>query len=251
MDMHELLNETAHRPWPLPSAAWVMEQTWRDLLFAHWSYPVEEVRAVVPAELPLDTYEGRAWVGVVPFYLENLKPRGVPAFAGVSSLSFPELNVRTYVTIDGKPGVYFFSLDAANTLAVAGARALFHLNYFDADMSITHTPTGIEYTSHRTDPRGAEATFRGHYAATGEVSIPVSGTLEHFLTERYCLYAVRGGESVHRLEIHHRPWLLQPAEADLDAGPMLAAAGLAVPADKPLLHYSAIQPMVGWLPERV
>lgn len=228
-----------------------MEQTWRDLLFAHWSYPIEEVRAVVPAELPLDTYEGRAWIGVVPFYLENLKPRGVPAFAGVSSLSFPELNVRTYVTIDGKPGVYFFSLDAANKLAVAGARALFHLNYFDADMSITHTPTGIEYTSHRTDRRGAEAAFRGHYAAAGEVSIPASGTLEHFLTERYCLYAVSGGGAVHRLEIHHRPWLLQPAEAEIDAGPMLTAAGLAVPADKPLLHFSAVQPMVGWLPEPI
>lgn len=228
-----------------------MEQTWRDLLFAHWSYPVEEVRAVVPPELPLDTYEGRAWIGVVPFYLENLKMRGIPALPGFSSLSFAELNVRTYVTIDGKPGVYFFSLDAANRLAVTGARTLFHLNYFDAEMSITHTPTGIEYTSTRTDRRGGDAQFRGHYAANGEVSVPMRGSLEHFLTERYCLYAVSGAAAVHRLQIHHRPWLLQPAVAELYAGPMLTAAGLTVPANDPLLHFSAIQPMVGWMPERI
>lgn len=228
-----------------------MEQTWRDLLFAHWSYPIEEVRAIVPPELPLDTYDGRAWIGVVPFYLENLKMRGIPSLPGLSSLSFPELNVRTYVTIDGKPGVYFFSLDAANKIAVAGARTLLHLNYFDADMSITHTETGIEYASKRADSRGGDAQFRGHYAADGEVSIPVRGSIEHFLTERYCLYTVSGSNIVHRLQIHHRPWLLQPAVAELDAGPMLTAAGLDLPAGDPLLHFSAIQPMVGWMPERV
>lgn len=247
--MNDLLKETAHRPWPIPGGDWVMEQTWRDLLFAHWSYPIEAVRAVVPGELPLDTWEGRAWVGVVPFYLENLKLRGLPALPGLSSLSFPELNVRTYVSIDGKPGVYFFSLDAGNRTAVQGARTLFHLNYFDADMSITRTPAGIEYTSQRTDKRGPAARFRGHYAADGEVTIPVAGSLEHFLTERYCLYTVNRGVTT-RLQIHHRPWLLQPASAEIDAADMLTSAGLPAPADGPLLHYSAVQPMIGWLPER-
>ena len=160
-----------------------MEQTWRDLLFAHWAYPVDEVRALVPEQLPLDVYDGMAWVGVVPFMLEGLKARGLPAVPALSS--FPELNVRTYVTVDGKPGVYFFSLDAASNLAVMAARTLFHLNYLHAEMNIAHTPTGIEYSSKRIDERGRPASFRAHYTAIGEVEIPQPGTREHFLTERY------------------------------------------------------------------
>jgi uncharacterized protein YqjF (DUF2071 family) len=226
-----------------------MEQTWRDLLFAHWSYPVDEIRAVVPEQLPLDTFDGRAWVGVVPFKLENLRARGLPALPHVSS--FPELNVRTYVTVDGKPGVYFFSLDAANQLAVMGARALFHLNYFHAEMNIVQTPTGIEYSSTRTDARGRPATFHGHYQAVGEAHEPQPGTLEHFLTERYCLYAVGASGGTYRLQIHHRPWLLQAAQAELDANQMLAAAGLSAPRDTPLLHFSALQPMIGWPSEKI
>jgi uncharacterized protein YqjF (DUF2071 family) len=219
-----------------------MEQTWRDLLFAHWSYPAEEVRALVPNELPLDTFDGKAWVGVVPFMLEDLRARGLPALPGVSS--FPELNVRTYTVVNGKPGVYFFSLDAANQVAVIGARTLFHLNYFDADISIIQTPTGIEYNSERTDGRSQPAKFHAHYIANGEAFEPQPGTLEYFLTERYCLYTVRNGRAS-RLEIHHRPWLLQPADAELDARSMLAAAGLSAPQGAPLLHFSATQPMIG------
>lgn len=246
--MHKLLQETEHRPWPVPDSPWIMEQTWRDLLFAHWSYPVDEVRAVLPSELTIDTFDGKAWVGVVPFMLEDLRPRGVPALPAVSS--FPELNVRTYVTIDNKPGVYFFSLDAASKLAVMAARTLFHLNYFDAEMGITPTPTGIEYTSRRIDARGAPATFRAHYTPIGEAMTPGPGTLDYFLTERYCLYSVNNS-NVSRLEIHHRPWLLQPADAELDARDMLTAAGLAAPRGNALLHFASIQPMIGWPPERV
>jgi uncharacterized protein YqjF (DUF2071 family) len=225
-----------------------MEQTWRDLLFAHWAYPVAEVRAAVPGQLPLDTFDGMAWVGVVPFMLEDLHARGLPALPPVSS--FPELNVRTYVTLNGKPGVYFFSLDAASKLAVMGARTLFHLNYFDAEMSITQTSGGIEYVSERTDG-GAHASFRACYAAAGEVFAALPGTLDHFLTERYCLYAVSGTGSTFRLDIHHRPWLLQPAEAELDARGMLTAAGLSPARGVPLLHFSSLQPMIGWAPERI
>ena len=95
-----------------------MEQTWRDLLFAHWPYPLDEVQSVVPSQLPVDTFDGMAWIGVVPFMLEDLKVRGLPALPTVSS--FPELNVRTYVTLDGRPGIWFFSLDCASSLAVVG-----------------------------------------------------------------------------------------------------------------------------------
>jgi uncharacterized protein YqjF (DUF2071 family) len=247
--MNELLAETAHRPWAVPRSAWIMEQTWLDLLFAHWAYPVEEIRAVVPAQLSLDTFNGMAWVGVVPFMLCNLKARGLPPLPLVSS--FPELNVRTYVTVDGKPGVYFFSLDAASRTAVIGARKLFHLNYYNAEMTITPTADGIEYASRRTDRCAQPASFTAHYKPVGEVATPQPGTLDHFLTERYCLYAVSRRGVTYRLQIHHRPWLLQPAEAELDARSMLSAAGLVPARGAPILHFSARQPMVGWAPERV
>src|SRR6266404_1437981 len=118
-----LLDRTAHRPWPLPSGPWVMAQSWHDLLFAHWPIAPEDMRPLIPAQLELDTFDGQCWVGVVPFWMSGVRARGFPAVPGMSC--FPELNVRTYVVCGGKPGVYFFSLDAANRLAVRTARFLY------------------------------------------------------------------------------------------------------------------------------
>ena len=226
-----------------------MEQTWHNLLFAHWSYPVEAIRAAVPAQLPIDTFDGKAWVGVVPFTLRGLKLRGLPPIPGASM--FPELNVRTYVTMEGKPGVYFFSLDAGNQLAVMAARTAFHLNYYNALMSVTRTPDGIRYLSRRTDTRGKPADFSARYRADGKGWRAQPGSLEYFLVERYCLYAVSPSTRVYRTDIHHKPWLLQPAEADVDAAALLEAAGIPKPTSEIVLHFSPIQEMIGWLPDRV
>ena len=226
-----------------------MEQSWHDLLFAHWSYPAEALRAVVPSQLPIDTFEGRAWVGVVPFQVRELRARWLAAMRAFSD--FPELNVRTYVTIDGKPGVYFFSLDAASSWAVWGARTAFHLNYYNALMSMLRTPAGIAYLSRRTDRRGQPADFSARYRANGKGLRAQPGSLEYFLVERYCLYAVSPSSRVYRLDIHHKPWLLQPAEAQVDAAMLLVADGIAAPSGEPLLHFSPVQEMIGWLPERV
>ncbi len=119
-----ILRQTEHRPWPLPSGPWVMAQSWRELLFAHWRIPVEALRPLVPAELELETWDGSAWLGVVPFLMAGVRPRGVPALPRLSA--FPEINVRTYVKVESKPGVWFLSLDAANSLAVPlrGARSI-------------------------------------------------------------------------------------------------------------------------------
>src|ERR687892_361778 len=125
-----VLAATAHRPWPMPDGPWIMTQTWNDLLFAHWPVDANDLRQRVPAGLDLDLFEGQAYVGVVPFHMTNVAPRGVPAIPWVSA--FPELNVRTYVRIGAKPGVYFFSLDAGNPVAVAVARAMFNLPYYPA-----------------------------------------------------------------------------------------------------------------------
>ena len=145
---HAILNETAHRPWPMPAAPWIMTQTWHDLLFAHWAVDVEALRARVPLALDLDLWDERAWLGIVPFRMTNVAPRGIPAVPGLSA--FPELNVRTYVRVGDKPGVFFFSLDAATATAVYGARLLFGLPYYTAAMDVREQDGNIHYRSRRT-----------------------------------------------------------------------------------------------------
>src|SRR5262249_28296954 len=147
MNIAAILQASAHRQTPWPAGQWIMCQSWRELLFAHWPVDARALRALIPAPLTLDTFEGEAWVGIVPFQMREVCPRGVPALPLFSES--PELNVRTYVTIQGVPGVYFFSLDAANPLFVATARTFFSLPYFRASMSVTRRGDTIEYRSQR------------------------------------------------------------------------------------------------------
>jgi uncharacterized protein len=245
----QILQATAHRPWPMPRSAWIMTQTWHDLLFAHWPVSVDALADKVPASFPIDRFDNQAWLGIVPFYMTNVAPRFVPALPWVSS--FPEMNVRTYVTVDGKPGVFFFSLDAANPVAVGAARTLLRLPYFTASMEVETRDGYVHYASRRPTAHGEPAEFVARYRATGPVVLPQSGTLEYFLTERYCLYAVDHGNRPYRLEIHHPPWPLQSAEAAISANTMATAAGLRLPSMAPLLHFSKRQDMVAWSPERL
>src|SRR5258707_1904599 len=158
-----ILEETAHRPWPTPSGPWIMTQTWNDLLFAHWPVDAAALRARVPPSFDLDLFDGTAWLGIVPFHMTNVTPRFVPALPWVSA--FPELNVRTYVTVGGKPGVFFFSLDAGNPLAVGTARALLNLPYFSAAMSVDVRDGLVAYTSRR--PSTPPAKFAARYPCLG------------------------------------------------------------------------------------
>ena len=238
----EILHETRHRPWPMPQAPWIMTQSWHDLLFAHWPMEQGPIRAKVPPELPLDTWDGRAWLGIVPFRMTNVAPRGVRLPAWLSA--FPELNVRTYVTLGGKPGVYFFSLDAASWIAVAGGRLAFGLPYFIADMQVARDGAAVQYRSRRRT--SGPAVFEARYAPIEDAAPPAPGSFEYFLTERYCLYTVTGRRRVKRVEIHHAPWPLQRAEAAIRSNTMAAAAGLALPALEPVLHFSRRQDVVAW-----
>jgi uncharacterized protein YqjF (DUF2071 family) len=232
----------------MPDAPWIMTQTWNDLLFAHWPVDRRLLQERLPAGLPVDVFDGQAWLGIVPFHITNLAPRGVPSIPFVSA--FAELNVRTYVTLEGKPGVYFFSLDAASALAVAGARTLFYLPYFTASMTVNVSGDTVHYSSSR-DTTVASARFEGSYRPIGSVQPPVPGTLEHFLTERYCLYTIDGSRRVRRLQIHHPPWPLQLADAEIRVNTMADAAGVRLPKTKPLLHFSKRQDTVGWAMETV
>jgi uncharacterized protein len=217
-----------------------MVQSWHDLLFAHWPVAKEELRPLVPAQLALDTFDGQCFLGVVPFWMSGVRARGLPAMPGVSR--FPELNVRTYVTFGEKPGVYFFSLDAANLPAVWAARAFYHLPYFHAAMNAEVGDQEIIYASRR---HHGNAEFRGRYAPRAPVRIHERGSLEHWLTERYCLYTVHR-ERVYRGEIHHQPWPLQDARAEIAVNSMAMSAGIVLPDTLALLHFSRRLDVLIW-----
>jgi uncharacterized protein len=233
--------ETAHRPWPLPRGPWLMAQTWEHLLFAHWPVPARTLRALVPEPLPIDTFQGAAWLAVTPFEITGLRLRGTAPVPWISR--FPEVNVRTYTSFGGKPGIWFFSLDAARALAVAAARGLYRLPYHHADMTIAHSDRRVGYRSARVT--GPPAALEAEYGPAGAARPPAAGTLEHWLTERYCLYALDGRGGVLRAEIHHPPWPLQPATAAVTRNTM-APAGVELPPEEPLLHFARRQDVVIW-----
>lgn len=223
-----------------------MYQRWHDLLFAHWSLPPEQVRPLVPRELEIDTFEGKAWVGVIPFWMSRLRFRGIPPIPTAST--FPELNVRTYVRVPkepDKPGVYFFSLDAGSLLAVLGARAGAGLPYFWADMRAKVSESDVEYLSIRRSQPKAQLVAR--YRPAGDPLIKKSN-LEQFVTERYCLYTARRGR-VQRIQIHHLPWPLQSAEAEFDVNTMAEAHGLKLPPEKPVLQFAKFLEVFIFAPE--
>ncbi len=226
-----------------------MAQVWHDLLFAHWPLAPERVRPHVPRELELDTFDGAAWVGVVPFRMSGVRLRGTPALPWLSA--FPELNVRTYVVHGGRPGVWFWSLDAANPLAVRLARAWFHLPYFDARMRCEAAGDGIRYASTRTHRGAQEARFAGEYRPSGPVAFAERGTLDHWLTERSCLYASNRRGELLRAEIHHGPWPLQPAEAELRENTLAAAVGIDLSDLPARLLFARRLDVRCWVPRRV
>ena len=237
------LRHVEHRPWPPPDGRWLMGQTWDDLLFVHWPVPLEQVRPHVPDALEVEEHDGSAWVGITPFRVGGLRSRGVLPLPFVSS--FLELNVRTYVrSPDGKPGVWFFSLDATSRLAVRAARRQYHLPYFDA--RITFDPVGgwTDVECARLAEPGR--VFSARYRPAGPASVSQPESLEWFLTERYCLYATDHGV-LHRAEIHHTPWVLRPAEVEIE---LTSIAPLELRGD-PVCHAAERQDVVIWPLERL
>jgi uncharacterized protein YqjF (DUF2071 family) len=226
-----------------------MVQRWHDLLFAHWRCAMSDLRPLIPAGLEIETFDGDAWIGVVPFYMSGVRMRLSPPVP--TAHAFPELNVRTYVTLDGRPGVWFFSLDCASLLAVIGARVGIHLPYFRAAMDMTRQRDGsIVYKSQRWPIAGAPARFDAIYRGHGSEAAPAAGSLEHFLTERYCLYA-SSGERIWRADIFHPRWSLQAARAEIQANTMMSAIGVRPIDSEALLHLATFQDVRVWRPRRV
>lgn len=257
----DLVNDLDHRPYPLSSSPWIMRQTWANLLFAHWELPIERARELVPDCLELDLYDGRAYVGVVPFEMHQVAPRMVPAVRGLSF--FPELNVRLYVKHGDRPGVYFLSLDAANPIAVWIAITLYHLPYHYAEMRSTtidnddgQDKTDIAYFSRRvTRPtsRGIHSPacqFEARYGPVGEVFASERGSLEYFLTERYCLYTTWANR-LYRGEIQHKPWPLQKAHATFATNTMLDVHGIKPVHTEPHLLFARSIDTIEWAIEPI
>jgi len=215
---------------------------WRTLLFMHWEIDAAALRALVPAQLEIDTYEGRAFVGLVPFTMLGIRPtRFLPAMPGVSA--FHETNVRTYVHFEGRDlGVWFFSLDAANSLAVRAARRFWHLPYFRAEMRIdarrgdraidavndaVDTGAHVAYRSERLWPEPLPAKIDLAYSIGEDAGPSVPGSLQHFLAERYFLYSQKRSGTIMRGRVHHAPYPLRRARVERLEESLLAAAGLA------------------------
>lgn len=246
--MHPAFSCTDHRPWPVPQRRWTWRQSWHDLLFAHWPVPTSLVRPLVPPSLEVQEFDGTSWVGLVPFRMTGVAPRLVPDMPGLSA--FPEMNLRLYVEHQGQAGVWFISLDAANPLAVWAARRFFHLPYFRAQMRLQQVGERIEYESRRTEGPAA-VHFSGSYQPTGAVYQARPGTLEHFLTERYCLYTQTTRGTLLRGHVHHVPWPLQSAELEIAVNDVAGPQGVPLTGPPALLHFSRRLDVVIWPFERV
>ena len=231
----------------MPTGPWIMKQNWHNLLFAHWALKPEKIRPLVPRELELDLLDGSAYVAVTPFWMSGVRGRMTPPLPFL--YKFCELNVRTYVRYKGIPGVYFFSLDAGSFPAVLGARATYKLPYFHAAMLVRSDGKEFQYSSSRLQmPRPAD--LRARYRPVSAARVREKNSIEYFLTERYCLYAVHQGV-VLRAYIHHAPWQLQDAEAEFGINTVPQVDGVELPESRPaLLHYSKFLEVLVWWPEK-
>lgn len=246
MNLDDLLNQTEHRKYPPPAHSWLMTQGWDELLFAHWSVGPEQIQALLPPGLVVDTFDDKAWVGVVPFVMRRVRFARTPFVS-----EFLELNVRTYVTHKGESGVYFFSLDASNRLAVEGARISYKLPYFNAVMKKTQSDEWTNYESTRVDSRGKSCRLKVSYRPLEDRidATKVPDGLAYFLTERYRLFT-HNNSHILKAEVHHLPWPLQKAEAKFEVNTMLEPVGIELKGE-PVLYYSKELSTLEWAPARV
>jgi uncharacterized protein YqjF (DUF2071 family) len=220
-----------------PARRALMHQSWRSLLFLHWTLPPEQLRPLLPTGLELDLFKGRAYLGVVLFTMKGVRAAGLPAIPGLRA--FHETNLRTYVHVAGRdPGVWFFSLEAAHSLAVLTARALFGLPYHRARMRLDTAPDGmLSYASERLWPGPTPAVTAVRATPVGTPAPAVLGTLDHFLIERYWLYTTRHGR-LYRGQVHHDPYPVQGAELHAISESLITTLGFSRPSEPPLAHAS-------------
>jgi len=237
-------------PWPLPDGPWHLAQEWHHVLFLHWPVDSRALRPLVPSLLEIDTRDGCAWVTALPFMMRRLRPRGPPALPWLSS--FPQLNVRTYVTLDGRPGVFLLRVMVGNPMTVAVARRLFHLPYARASLSFREEAEGFVFTCRQTsrDRNGAgerPLDFAARYCPEAHAFHPAPGSLEHWLSERFRYYAAGPEGRVWKGDLDHPAWALRGARVEIVQNLWPAELGIEA-GDPPLSHYSRRQTVRAWLP---
>lgn len=245
----DVLASTSHRPWPLPRGSWIMSQTWHDLAFLHWPVTSSVLRPYLPGSLEIDTFEGQAWIAVVPFWMSGIRLRAMPPFPFVSR--FIELNVRTYVRHRGRPGVLFLTLDAPIAMMNCIARQWFHLPYRQARMMVRKVSRRVYFESTRIERAVPRARFIGDYEPIEAPKASRPGSLEHWLTERYGLFAPTQRGDLITAEIHHRPWPLQRAHATIHANSMATALRIPLPESPPIAHYAEKIRALVWRPHKM
>lgn len=238
MEMEDSIKwKTSHRQWPIPNTPWVMHQSWNDLLFIHYPISIEKLKTIVPEHIQLDTFEGMGWISIVPFKMNNVGIRGVPF-----SVQFPELNIRTYVIIDNKPGVYFFSLDASNLPVVFLTKTFLNLPYIHSSMNIQSSlTTNTEFICQRKSKKENEekVLFSCRYRATSAPFTTKNGTLDYWLTERYCFYTTNKKGQLRICEILHQAWPIQQAEVEIINNSLPIMQYIDDKNYTPLVHYSS------------
>jgi len=244
---HPALRATSHRSEPLPRRPWFLAMEWRDLLVLHWPVPAAALQPLLPPALEVDEFDGTAWIGVVPFLMCGVRLHWLPPCPGAGA--FPELNVRTYVRRDGRPGIWFFSLDAGSRLTVRGARALFSLPYFDAQMRCERVDGEVRYRSERRHRKAPPAALRARWRMPAAVAQTAPGTPAHWFVERYRMYVPAPGGGARTGHVAHVPWQLADAAVELERCDMTRLCGLPLAGPPAFAHAAAPLRVLGWLPE--
>ena len=239
------LPQNPNRSFPIPDTPWSFRQVWRDILFAHWRVPAAPLQLQLPQHMTLDTKDGMAWLSVVAFRVTDSAPRFVPAVPWLSR--FTEVNLRTYVVVDGKPAVYFFSLDASQPLVVRLARTSVGLAYYNAEITFSRADDSIFVQSLRRDRRATEAVFAATYRPVAGSFRPAFGSLASWLVDRYCAFSVKGN-SIFREEIHHAPWVLEPTHLEIHDNSLFHTIGMEIDELPQLVHFARKQRTYVWLP---
>jgi uncharacterized protein YqjF (DUF2071 family) len=239
--MHPALQTIEHRPWPLPRSKWTWRQSWLDLAFIHYRASAQSLQQRLPEGVQLETFNGSAWLGLVPFRMSGVMRRPLPDLPGFSE--FPEINLRTYVSVDGRSGVWFFSLDAAPLPVVLGGKYVYGLPYHHAKIQLTQTDHAFQMHSNRKDVE-----FHASYRPQGDVYRAEPGTFEHWATERYCLYAAPKNGKLSRVDVHHAPWPIQRANVQITRNDILNAAQLTPCDPVPICHFSPGVQVVSYRP---
>lgn len=229
----DIYKEVEHRLLPLPRNNWIMRQAWRNTLFLHWPVQPEQLRPYIPSVLEIDTYDGSAWLGIVAFEMEGIYFRGLSFFSVVAP--FSEVNVRTYVKHEGRPGVFFISLDVNDWASLLIAKRWYRLPYHSADIAIRRKGNAIFYDSVR---RNLPVRFDGICTPKENEFFPSNDTLDHFLTEKYCFYTTQNNKDIFHGDIHHQPWPLQRADVQIQRNTLFSPLNLDFSEEDPVVHFS-------------